>query len=133
MCPSAAAPIGWVEHMDADPHTQSAGAPERDSQLLKAVWERNRGEVHARVEVISDAVLALGQQPPAVPAIRDGALAAHTLAGSLGMFGFRGAEAAARELEETLGTPGADPERARAALARLRADLTADPLGGSGR
>ncbi len=42
------------------------------------------------------------------------------------------AESAARELEETLGEPAsADPARASAALARLRADLADDPLSGS--
>ncbi len=95
-----------------------------DSPMLRAVWDRNRDEVYGRVEAIDRAVLALGEDEARA---RDGARAAHTLAGSLGMFGFRRAESAARELEEMLGAPAcADPERASAALARLRNGLAED-------
>ena len=58
--------------------------------------------------------------------VKDGAMAAHALAGSVGMFGFARAEAAARELEEMLTArpqDAQDAQRASRALVLLRADL----------
>ncbi len=97
---------------------------DREVNLMQGVWERNRGSVSARVEVLEKAVRAIEGGRVDNDLAREGRRAAHTLCGSLGMFGFADAALAASELECLVSHHcAADPARARAALDRLRADL----------
>jgi len=91
---------------------------------MLGVWERNRSSVAARVEVLEQAVRAIEARRLDNQLSREARRAAHTLAGSLGMFGFSDAAMAASELECFVSHHcAADPARARAAVDRLRADL----------
>ena len=102
--------------------------------MPQGIWERNRESVQWRVAALERAVLAVTEGGLDQFVSRDGRIAAHTLAGSLGMFGFHRAAAAAAELEDLLSSPGtASPARASGALALMRADLAGDPCGGQAR
>jgi hypothetical protein len=97
---------------------------EREVILMQGVWERNRGSVGARVELLEKAVRAIESGRLDNDLSREGRRAAHTLAGSLAMFGFAEGGLAAADLECLISHHcGADGTRARAALDRLRADL----------
>ena len=95
-----------------------------EAEMLRLLWKRHQEDVARRVHVLARAVALLheGRGDPVIA--REGQAAAHTLAGSVGMFGFHAAAEAAADLELKL-APGeeggsADP---RDALARLRADI----------
>jgi len=77
---------------------------------LRAVWARQREQVLARIAVLALAVGALAGDRVEPDLRCDAERCAHTLAGSLGMFGLVGAADAARELERELEHP--TPERA---------------------
>jgi HPt (histidine-containing phosphotransfer) domain-containing protein len=85
---------------------------------LSVVWERQRERVNCRVDLIERAVAALTENRLDINLRADAERAAHMLAGSLGMFGFIAASAAARELESELAQPA--PERTRVLSALLR-------------
>jgi HPt (histidine-containing phosphotransfer) domain-containing protein len=77
---------------------------------LRAVWARQREQVLARIAVLALAVGALAGDRLEADLRCDAERCAHTLAGSLGMFGLVGAADAARELERELAHP--TPQRA---------------------
>ncbi len=98
-------------------------------ERLDAIWARRRPQVLERVEEVerTAAALAAGEAAPEV--VDAGRAAAHRLAGSLGMFGSPEGSACASQLEELL-APGADPGRAAALAARLRAAVPPVAPGG---
>ena len=109
----------------ANPPVPPGNVPQdREVHLMQGVWERNRGSVSARVETLEKAVRGIEGGRLDNDLSREGRRAAHSLSGSLGMFGFVEAALAASELECLVSHHcAADPARARAALDRLRADL----------
>jgi len=97
---------------------------DREVRLMQGVWNRDRSSVAARVEVLDRAVRALVEGRLSNDLSREGRRAAHTLSGSLPMFGFTDGALAASELEVLISHHcAADPARARCALDRIRADL----------
>jgi HPt (histidine-containing phosphotransfer) domain-containing protein len=93
-------------------------------EALRTVWTHQRARIGARLDLIERALAALSSDDLDTPLRRDAERAAHMLAGSLGMFGFTDAAAAARELEQ--GLPDAGRERYSALstlLSRLRDGL----------
>jgi Hpt domain len=84
---------------------------------LRLVWEHQRGWVDSRIAVIEHALAALADGRLDADLRGDAERAAHTLAGSVGTFGFIRACKAARRLELELAHP--TPERAPALSALL--------------
>jgi hypothetical protein len=72
---------------------------------LPVVWARQRGQVSERIGVLERALAALADDRLETCLRLEAERAAHTLAGSLGMFGFMGAADAARKLEQELANP----------------------------
>lgn len=89
----------------APPHEQET---EWSVEALGAVWARQRGQVNERIGVLESALTALEDDRIEADLRCEAERAAHTLAGSLGMFAFMGASDAARKLEQALGSP--DPQ-----------------------
>jgi Hpt domain len=83
---------------------------------LRSIWERQQLDVYARMDVIERAITALTDGRLTSELRRDAERAAHTLAGSLGTFGFVDASEAARELELELTHPTAGRAPALSAL-----------------
>ena len=109
----------------ANPPVPPGNVPlDREVQLMQGVWERDRVSVAARVDVLEKAVREIEAGRLDNDLSRYSRRAAHSLSGSLGMFGFADAALAASELECLVRHHCAtDPAHARAALDRLRADL----------
>jgi HPt (histidine-containing phosphotransfer) domain-containing protein len=78
-----------------------AGA-EWSVDALREVWARQQEQVRDRIGVIENALAALAEDQLEVNLRGEAERAAHTLAGSLGMFGFISASDAARKLEQEL-------------------------------
>jgi HPt (histidine-containing phosphotransfer) domain-containing protein len=76
---------------------------------LRAVWTRQHRQVNERIGVLESALAALADNRLEPDLRCEAERAAHTLAGSLGMFGFMGAADAARKLEQALASP--QPQR----------------------
>jgi HPt (histidine-containing phosphotransfer) domain-containing protein len=79
---------------------------------LRALWEQHRPEMLAKVGLIERAIVALAASELDRRLRREAQRSAHTLSGSLGVFGFAHASQAAHELELELAV--AEPERAPA-------------------
>lgn len=82
--------------------SEGLGEPARAAndikELLKGLWEENRGHLEPRVAAIEDAVEA-AEAGALLPDARARAIAeAHTLAGSVGTFGFQEGTDIAREV-----------------------------------
>jgi DNA-binding response OmpR family regulator/HPt (histidine-containing phosphotransfer) domain-containing protein len=86
-----------VERRD---HEAADGGRERVLDVLRAVWERGRGDVLRRVTTVEDAVAALLERRLDEAAREAAQRDAHKLAGSLGTFGLERGSELARELEE---------------------------------
>ncbi len=95
---------------------------------LQAIWDEHLDDVVDRVRVIEDAAVGLraGKLEPGL--ICEARAAAHTLAGSVGTFGFECASCAAMSLQWELehGCPSG-PCRFDALLHSLRRGLKLDP------
>jgi HPt (histidine-containing phosphotransfer) domain-containing protein len=88
--------------------------------LLRAVWNQQRPLVAERIGIIERAASELDQGRLDEQLRADAQRAAHMLAGSIGIFGFAQASAAARELEAELDQPSRERAQAvRALLSRL--------------
>jgi HPt (histidine-containing phosphotransfer) domain-containing protein len=112
-------------------HRSAVSAPQlsardAEAEMLRRLWMRHREDVARRVDVLGRAVALLNEG-------RGDPVVAHTLAGSVGMFGFHVAAQAAADLERKL-TPGHDAAFADMcdALARLHADIDGDLPGAEG-
>jgi HPt (histidine-containing phosphotransfer) domain-containing protein len=121
--------------------TSAATAPTHESssdnaawavEVLGSVWERQRDRVDGLIATIEQAVSALADDHLDAKLQADAERAAHMLAGSVGMFGFTDASAAAGELESELAhtTPGHAPMLS-ALLARLRSGVQGPVVVGS--
>ena len=88
----------------ADPPTSEtertpANPPPPDPTKLNAIWQQHKPKYIERVAVVQKAIDALQTQTLS-PQLREDALReAHTLAGGLGIFGFKDASNQAREIE----------------------------------
>jgi len=92
---------------------------------LREVWEHQQGQVQERIGLLESALAALAEDQLEANVRCEAERAAHTLAGSLGMFGFVAASDAARELEQELAHPA--PRRVpklSALLEQVRAEVT---------
>jgi HPt (histidine-containing phosphotransfer) domain-containing protein len=100
----------------------AGGSPE---DPLRAIWERHRPNVLARVELIERAAAALSAGELGEQLREEAQHTAHTLIGSVGTLGFAGASRAARELERKLADDptAADAPDIRALVATVRLDL----------
>ncbi|HYM45982.1 MAG TPA: Hpt domain-containing protein [Solirubrobacteraceae bacterium] len=83
---------------------------------LRSVWEHQRDRVHDRIDVLDRGIVALARGRLDAGLRRDSERAAHTLAGSIGIFGFIEASEAARDLELELAHPTTDRAPALSAL-----------------
>lgn len=92
------------------------------ADALKAIWERHRDVVLARLEAIEHGVVPDVGPDPRVQA----ASAAHQLAGTVGTFGFTRATELARELEVRLREPGPVSADLRVLAVELRIELIGD-------
>jgi len=104
-------------------HDANAHGPDWQADLLNAVWSQHKDLLEDRLRTIERATKALAQDRLDVDLRRNAERAAHTLAGSLGMFGFEDASRAAHDLELVL--EFTHPTRDRAAalsglLSRVR-------------
>jgi HPt (histidine-containing phosphotransfer) domain-containing protein len=79
---------------------------------LRVLWDEHRSEMLAKVGLIERAIVALAANELDRRLRREAQRYAHTLSGSLGVFGFAHASQAAHELELELAVAG--PERAPA-------------------
>lgn len=88
-------------------------------QMIATLWLRNQPQVLERLALLERAAAAsvTGTLTPELH--REATVIAHNLAGSLGMFGFHEGTRKARELEQHLEAPAADPH----VFARLAAEL----------
>ncbi len=94
---------------------------EWEARMLSSVWERQRWLVERRIAIVESAVQALSQARLSREHKENAKRAAHTLAGSLGIFGFEDACRAAALLERGLEHPvDADAPRLAALARRLR-------------
>jgi len=127
------APTSTISSSSRSPAPSRVIDGDGEAEMLRRLWKRHREDVARRVDVLARAVAVLheGHGDPVIA--REGQAAAHTLAGSLGMFGFREAGEAAADLERKL-EPGHDGGSADLcdALARLRADIAREPPGAGG-
>jgi HPt (histidine-containing phosphotransfer) domain-containing protein len=89
----------------SQPARYEAGS-EWSVDALRTVWARQRGHVSERIDVLERALAALADDRLDADLRCEAERAAHTLAGSLAMFGFVSASDTARRLEQRL----ADPE-----------------------
>lgn len=101
--------------------------PEGMEAAIAAIWERNKALVSARLDTIDAAAdaVAAGVADPELVARGKGE--AHTLAGSLGTFGYPEGSVLARELEQLFSRDDlapADAARAPEAARGLRAALS---------
>jgi diguanylate cyclase (GGDEF)-like protein len=102
----------------------AAGLPE---QALLAIWEKHRPDVLERVSLIERAAAALIADGLGEALLRESQRAVHTLAGSVGTFGFARASRTARELELKLLHPApADAPDIYALIATLRDELAGE-------
>lgn len=88
------------------------------TEMLQAIWQRQRARVGERLELIERAMQALAQGRLDTSLQAEAERAAHMLAGSLGTFGFMHASRAAHELEVELAAP--QPARAASIASLLR-------------
>ena len=86
--------------------TDAADGRQRVPAVVRALWDRRRDEVVARIDPIADAVRALAAGDLDDDVRGDARRAAHRLAGALGMFGLSRGSQLARELEHALGAEG---------------------------
>jgi diguanylate cyclase (GGDEF)-like protein len=103
------------------------------SAAIAALWARQRGEMLRRVELVDNAVVALGQDRLAGPQLQDGIGAAHKIAGAAGSFGFSAASEHARTIELALKAEPTSEDAPRLAelVARIRADFSNEPAAGA--
>ncbi|HWB33146.1 MAG TPA: Hpt domain-containing protein [Acidobacteriaceae bacterium] len=94
---------------------------DKTAGLLVKLWEKNRPIVEQRLEMLERASAAAASGGLNEELRREGARAAHNLAGSLGMYGYEDGTRIAREIDALLSNelPGA------AKLASLIAELRA--------
>jgi Hpt domain len=94
------------------------------AEVLGSVWERQRDRVDGLIDTIEQAVSALADDHLDAKLQADAERAAHMLSGSVGMFGFMDASAAAGELESELAhaMPGHAPVLS-VLLGRLRSGV----------
>lgn len=122
----------------ADARSAADGGPRAawTAGELRSVWARQQDRVNDRLDVIERALAALADGRLDAALRRDAERAAHTLAGSIGTFGFTEASEAARGLELELAQPTADRAPALAALLlRMRAGVAGPAIprpGGGG-
>jgi HPt (histidine-containing phosphotransfer) domain-containing protein len=93
------------------------------TRLIASLWERNRGQVEERLNLLERAAAA-NSQGEMGEELRNAARGiAHKLAGSLGMFGFPVGSEIARQLELLLEHADPDPEALTELTAQLRGSL----------
>ncbi len=87
----------------------SLAQAETTKKMLAEIWQRNRITVSARLDLLEGAASAIAHESLTPTLLEEALLISHTLAGSLGMFGFGEGTQLARDLEQQLksGTPNA--------------------------
>ncbi|MBD6614774.1 response regulator [Komarekiella sp. 'clone 1'] len=100
---------GKISHAKARMHRSQEEDLSKQQQTLRAVagvWQQFKGRVDEQVSVLEQAVAALNSESPLVQGDRnlllEAAQEAHTLAGSLGTFGFTLGSKLARKIERLL-------------------------------
>ncbi len=92
-------------------------------QLIATLWLRNQPQVLERLALLEHAAAA-SASGTLTPDLQQQAVdIAHKFAGSLGMFGFHEGTLKAREMEQHLKAPAADPHRLATLAAELRESL----------
>ncbi len=81
---------------------QQRVARQRTEALLRDLWQRKRPMVRDQIQTLRRAAATLESATLTAPLRADAAVAAHKLAGSLGMFGYHEGTRCARELEAML-------------------------------
>ncbi|MDY6938154.1 MAG: response regulator [Cyanobacteriota bacterium] len=101
-----------------EPEAQTAEtrSPEPDGKKVNAIWQQHKPKYLERAAVVRKAIAALETQTLTRDLREDALREAHTLAGGLGIFGFKTGSDISREIERTwLESPNPNPEQ----IARL--------------
>ncbi|PPT09483.1 Circadian input kinase A [Geitlerinema sp. FC II] len=93
------------------------------SNPLAAVWERNKAKYFDRIAIVESAIATLQTNAPSPEQLKNALAETHTLAGSLGSFGFDRASQISRQLEGWLKAEPPDPLQLRDGLTQLRQAL----------
>ena len=116
-------PASAGELMVAGSRIDATPAPD----TLAAIWERHRASMLERIGLIERAIAALTAGQLGEAQCAEARRAAHTLAGSVGTFGFVRASRVAGELELALGHPAAAQAPSLSALlATVRTELRSE-------
>jgi diguanylate cyclase (GGDEF)-like protein len=125
--PGPASAARSSEPSSTDCQDRGVCTPIWPENALHAIWEDHRAGVFEHVNLIERAVTALTAAQLDEQLRGEAQRAAHTLAGSVGTFGFTGASEAAGRLEQELADPA--PARARAMstlIAAVRHELESE-------
>lgn len=84
---------------------RTTGAAGQTAALLAALWQQNLPVIRERLAQLDRAATLAAEDRLTPPLRRDGAMTAHKLAGSLGMFGYHEGTRVARLIEQLLDLP----------------------------
>ncbi len=102
------------------PHTVSLAQAETTRKSIAGIWQRNRTQVLARLELLEGTATAVAGESLTPPLLQEALSISHNLAGSLGMFGFGEGTLLARVLEQQLESATPNAGVMRVTIGRLR-------------
>ena len=130
---------GQAEGATAAPTAMPATSPDQtsdaDAQMLAAIaqtWLQYKGQMMERLEVLEQAALVLSSQSLSSDQQQEAKRMAHSLAGTLGTFGFGEGSRLARELEQFLKQANLGPAQGPCfgeRVAALRENMQGSPAG----
>ena len=98
-------------------------ADTRTTQLIAQVWQRSQPQVLSRLAKLESAAAAARTGSLEEPQRAEAEAIAHTLSGSLGMFGFPNGTKFARALEAELKSPSPNPTTLTTLTTSLRSEV----------
>lgn len=113
------------------PHTVSLAQAETTKKLIAGIWRRNRSQVLARLELLECTASAIATESLTPLLLQEALSISHTLAGSLGMFGFGEGTLLARVLEQQLESATPNAGLMLVTIVQLREVLFPETLTGS--
>ena len=118
----ASLPASAAETLSAAQLELQATARHRTHALLRDLWKRKLPVVREQIRLLERVLQTMDDATLTEPLRQNAAMAAHKLAGSLGMFGYHDGTRIARELEASLDS---DQPLSRSTLAALLQQLIA--------
>lgn len=98
-------------------------AQDKTAALLAALWEKNRPIIEERLVALDGAAAAAATGSLEDEQRKEGQIAAHKLAGALGMYGYDEGTRIARQLEVLLDGGAPEAGQLSALIAELRAAI----------